>query len=235
MALRKQLIQTTIITLGIIALATATFAGYTYYQYRDAVKSITSDDMHAWYTRALEVQAKIKAGEVTSDNVASAAFNWKSLGDATGKLYFYQKALNDYALVTKHEELKSGLFFLNAGNIYRSLKQYQKADDQYAQAVQLDTGNNVNTLARIALWQVWPEKSSDDVLDLFDSSLKSVLDTANIMLAKAEYLEKIGRYEEAIRIYQALKVTITSRVETTEALTRKVLDLQKKIEAARTH
>lgn len=225
---KKIWMQGMFVATGVVVIAAGGWGIYQYRTYQKAMAQLTTDELKGIYADALDREAKLKK-EVTFDAVIGAGFKWKSLGDATQNPYFYKKAIIAYEKGTKSESARSSLFFLNAGNIYRAMGKYKEADDQYKQAINLDTGNEANHIARIEMYMYWKEKTQDDVLYVIDEAAKTVLANGNISLLKADYLTMVGRYEEALRTYEALMV-VYNKTGNGAIIKTKIDELQRKIQ-----
>lgn len=213
---------------AVVLVSAIAFAGYQYGVYKKALAQLTTDELRTIYTDALDRQGKLDK-ELTFDSVIGAAFKWKSLGDATQNNYFYQKALAAYERGVTNDDARSSLFFLNSGNILKSMGKFEEADDQYIQAIDLDPGNEANHIARIEMYMYWEGKTQDDVLYVIDEASKIVLANGNINLLKGDYLSMVGRYEEALRTYEALLV-VYGNTASGPAIKEKVETLRQKIQ-----
>lgn len=225
---KKMWVNGVIVASSVVVVCAVAFAGYQYYDYKKALGLLKTDELKTIYTDALDRQAKLDK-ELTFDTVISAAFKWKSLGDATQHHYFYRKALAAYEEGVTSDDARSSLFFLNAGNILKSMGKYDDADDQYLQAIELDPGNEANHIARIEMYMYWEGKTQDDVLYVIDEASKIVLANGNINLLKGDYLSMVGRYEEALRTYEALLV-VYGNTSSGPAIKIKVEELRRKIQ-----
>jgi len=225
---KKNVIRGVLATGGALIIIAGSYSWYQYRIYKNAMDQLTTDELKGIYADALDREAKLKK-EITFDAIIGAGFKWKSLGDATQNDYFYKKAIVAYEKGVKNENARSSLFFLNAGNIYKAMGKFQEADDQYKQAINLDTGNEANHIARIEMYMYWKDKTQDDVLYVIDEAAKVVLANGNINLLKAEYLSNVGRYEEALRTYEALLV-VYSKTGNSAIIKSKIEELQRKIQ-----
>lgn len=221
-------LQGAIVATVVVVVCVGAYTGYRYVDYKKALALLTTDELQTIYSEALDRQEKLDKG-LTFDSVIGAAFKWKILGDTTQHHYFYKKALAAYEVGVTNDDARSSIFFLNAGNILKSMERYEEADDQYIQAIQLDTGNETNHIARIELYMYWEGKTQDDVLYVIDEASKTVLANGYINLLKGDYLSMVGRYEEALRVYEALLV-VYGNTPSGPAIKIKVEDLRRKIQ-----
>ncbi len=175
-------------------------------QTREALRALNTPERQQMYEKAINYEKKIKENPENFEYYNAAGFNWKSLGDDTRKEYFYRRALAVDAQAFKYEKAKSALFYLNSGNIYRTLGEFENADRQYLQAIALNTGDDVMHRARIDLYVAWGKKTPEEVLAVFDNATQQLLFAVNVNLEKAAYLTKLGRYSDALRIYEGVKV-----------------------------
>lgn len=225
---KKNWVRGVMLATGVVVIAAGGLGWYQYRTYQKAMDQLTTDELKGIYADALDREAKLKK-EVTFDAVIGAGFKWKSLGDATQNPYFYKKAITAYGKGVKNDNARSSLFFLNAGNIYKAMGKFEDADDQYKQAINIDTGNEANHIARIEMYMYWKGKTQDDVLYVIDEAAKVVLANGNINLLKAEYLSNVGRYEEALRTYEALLV-VYNKTGNSAIIKSKIEELQRKIQ-----
>lgn len=191
--------------LVLIALYFGYFGITNWNEKRSALAILTTDELKNIYSRALEYENKIKQSPKDFELYNAAGFNWKSLGDATGKSYFYKKAIKIYQKALNDEKSTSALFYLNSGNIYRYLGEFEKADKQFMKAIEMNPGDDVMHRAKIDLYLAWDKKTPGEILEVFDAAIRMLLFSVNVNLEKAAYLTKLGRYEEAIRIYEGVK------------------------------
>lgn len=172
----------------------------------EAVAALNTSVLQEIYQKGLKYEEGISKEPNNFEYYNAAGFQWKSLGDATGKKYFYKRALRIYEKGLRNKNAKSALFYLNSGNIYRALQDFENADMQYKLAIDLNPGDDVMHRARIELFMAWKAKTPTDVLEVFDIALKTLLFTVNVSLEKAGYLASLGRFGEALKIYEAVKV-----------------------------
>ncbi len=215
------------IGLFVLALIVAgSFAFTPFMEWRNAMSAIKGDEtLQTGYNKVLADSKKLS--EQTPELYVSVGFQWKTLGDKTAQPYFYKKALSVYRTANANEKTRSALLHLNAGNMYRTLKDYPKAEMEYGEAMKMAPGDDTMYRPQIEMYRYdWKEKKSEDILRLFDHALGLLLFTSNIQLEKASYLEEIGRLDESLRIYQSLRVTYPDQT----GLIDKIQTLKYKIE-----
>lgn len=177
------------------------------------------------YARAQERTDQIKDEPKNYEIYNAAMFNWKSLGDATHEPYFYRKALVIGNKAQKVSEVKSALFYLNAGNILKLLGEYDEADEQYDQAVTMNPGDANMWLPYIDLYVNWADKKPEEVIALFDRALSTLLDKTNVTVEKASYLRSIGEWKQSLALYKSLSIVYPDNM----ALIQKITELELQI------
>ncbi len=176
---------------------------------KKALDSIAGQtDLVEWYERALTREQQILQEPSNFEFYNGAFFNWKTLGDATGEKYFYEKALKVVNKAQKQEESRSALFYVNAANIHITLGEFKKADELYAEAVALNPGDERMWIPYLNLWQQWEEKTPQEVIELYDKALGVLVAKVNVTIAKAAYLREIGDYQQSLAIYEAIAVAV---------------------------
>lgn len=210
----------------LVLIVAGSFAYTPFMEWRNAMSALKGDEsLQTQYNKVLSDAKKLSVE--TPELYISVGFQWKSLGDKTAQPYFYKKALSVYTTANANEKTSSALLHLNAGNVYRALKDYQNADREYTDGMHMAPGDDTMYRPRIEMYRYeWKEKKSEDVLRLFDEALGQLLFTSNIQLEKASYLEEIGRLDESLRIYQSLRVTYPDQT----GLIDKIQTLKYKIE-----
>ncbi|MAG11622.1 MAG: hypothetical protein CMI52_02330 [Parcubacteria group bacterium] len=194
---------------------------------KQALSLLEGDDkLVEIYQKALtrEQQAKQESDNFSFHN--AAFFHWKSLGDSTNEEYFYRRALKISNEALKNEKARSALFYLNAGNVHKILGEFDQADKNYHEAVELNEGDELMWLARIELWQYWDKKDPADVLELYDRGLNVLLSAPNLAISRGSYLASIGDYQQALSVYEAARVAFPDQ----KGIAEKIQELKYKIE-----
>lgn len=99
---------------------------------------------------------------------------------------------------------KSYLPYLNAGNVYRAMGEYGKAEARYRIAITLSPGEPANYIALVELYRYYEKKSEEEVIKVFDEALSRLVESDPILVAYAGYLRDTGRTDAAISLYERL-------------------------------
>ncbi len=216
-----------LIFLAAVAISVVVFFIQSYQTKQTALASIVSvKDGAQWYSRALEHEQSIKQNPDNFDGYNGAFFNWKSLGDATQNEYFYRRGLRILKKADKYEKARSALFYVNAGNVFKILKEYENAEVEYKKATVLNAGDESMWLAYLDLYEHWSTKSPSDVIALYDKALSILVTKANVVVGKASYLASIGEYKDALALYQALYTAFPDQ----SALATKIQEIKYRME-----
>lgn len=143
----------------------------------------------------------------------AAAFRWKSLADLTGEKIFYLKARHIYDLAIARKDLKTAyLSILNAGNISRTLKEFETADEYYLKAISMNPGEAGTYITRAELLRYDLKRDPQIIKEFYTKSLSILIGQEYVRLASdyAFYLKSSGNFGEALKQYKLLLLVMPS-------------------------
>lgn len=129
------------------------------------------------------------------------ALKYKSEGDA-GDQNGYKKAIREYKKAARYSN--SWLPYLNAGNVYRLMKEYTDAENSYKQGLSRQPGEISLYLAFVELYRYDLNKNEAEVIKLYEQGLTQIPRNPNLRSNFASYLRDIGRKGDAIKEFQIL-------------------------------
>lgn len=157
------------------------------------------------YKRVQAVEEKIK--NKPEDEIAllvNVAFEWKTLGDLTKDVYFYQKALDVYKQGIEKSAGKNIAFYWNAGKVAENMNDFVTAEALYQEAIRVSPGYNESYRYLAELYILKMKKSDQEVLQVYADGLKGTDGDANIFLDQCSYLRRVKRNKEALECYELL-------------------------------
>jgi O-antigen ligase/Tfp pilus assembly protein PilF len=116
----------------------------------------------------------------------------------------YYKAIEIFKKATALSDSKTWIPFLNIGNLYKILGDYEQADVNYNQALQISGGDVIPYLAKIELYQLYIKKPPAEIMDLYQKALKTVTDNGNLMIGYANFCRDNGYLEDALKAFKSL-------------------------------
>lgn len=143
----------------------------------------------------------------------AAAFRWKSLADLTGEKIFYLKARYIYDLAIQRKDLKTAyLSSLNAGNISRTLKEFETADEYYLKAISMNPGEAGIYIIRAEFLRYDLKLEPKAIKEFYTKGLNTLIGQEYVRLASdyAFYLKSSGDLNEALKQYKLLLLVMPS-------------------------
>jgi len=193
-----------IAALGIGTLAVGVYYARAALIERSLVRLLTTPELQAQYVKARAFERSPGDAMKRFDEYTGAGFNWKSLGDATGEVEFYRRALRVYERQVKGTQGRFSLPYINIATITRDIGQPELAEQMYRKALEVDPGDSTIYLALIDLMRVDLRKSPDEVLRQYDKSIDRLVFSKPLVASKAAYLKALGRWQEAFDLYALL-------------------------------
>ena len=190
--------------------------------------ALTNPVVKELYLKARDKEAAYKKdGKLTVEEYLSIGFGWKSVADQTKDLAFYNKALAAYEGGIKTYKKTNSLFYMNAANLYRELKNFEMAEKRYLQALELTPGDHALHLTLIDMYRHEMNKSVVEVKARYELASKQVLNQFPIANSFAGYLRSIGEYARALEFYKVLYES-APRPEFKQAIIELEAELKKK-------
>ncbi len=95
--------------------------------------------------------------------------------------------------------------FLNIGNVYKKMGEYDKAEEAYNKALEISKyGSETVYLQKIDLYQYYLKKSNEDVIKIYEEALSTLVENGNIVVRYSGFLRDIGENEKALEYYKIL-------------------------------
>jgi tetratricopeptide (TPR) repeat protein len=129
-----------------------------------------------------------------------AGQKYKSEGDAGNKDSYY-KAIEEYKKASDVAEQKVWIPFLNLGNVYRFVGDYDNAEKSYNKAIEIAPDNSIFS-AKIDMYRYELKKPVDEVNSLYEEALSKTGDNFDIMTGYAAYLRDNGNNEESLKYWK---------------------------------
>ena len=177
------------IIITIIVLALLAGGGYAAWQNPSVRSFIESRLPKAPDTNALYEQSLVDA------------LKYKSEGDS-GDPQGYKKAIREYKKAARYSN--SWFPYLNAGNVYRLMKEYADAENSYKQGLARQPGEVSLYLAFVELYRYDLEKDESVVIEVYERGLTQIPRNPNLRSSYGAYLRDIGRKADAIKQYGIL-------------------------------
>jgi O-antigen ligase len=155
---------------------------------------------------ALQAEAEAKSANAKGDQYVALlkeGLRLKGEGDM-GNRDSYYKSIEVFKQATALTDNKVWIPFLNLGNLYRIIGDYEQADVNYNKALEISGGDVMVYLAKIELYQLYVKKPPAEVMDLYQQALKTVTDNGNLMIGYAAFCRDNGYLKEALRAYESL-------------------------------
>jgi tetratricopeptide (TPR) repeat protein len=130
--------------------------------------------------------------------------NWVLIADLLQNQVARDQAIAEYERGIAAVGTKNTILLINAGNAYRTSGRFAEAEAKYRMAMVADPGYAAGFERLIDLYRFGMQKTSAEIIPLYQQALESVFDNAIIVQSLAEYLSAIGRYRDAIPYYQLL-------------------------------
>ncbi len=131
------------------------------------------------------------------------AMKYRTEGFA-GDVDAFYKAIDSYKKALEVSKEKS-LVYLNLGNTYRLVKDYNSAEKAYNKALEILPSEDSAYLAKIEMYRYELKKSNSEIEEIYNKALKEVTDNANVMVSYAAFLRDIGNGQEALKYYKILE------------------------------
>jgi tetratricopeptide (TPR) repeat protein len=153
------------------------------------------------------IQETEKTKEKDSKNPApyiTIGNNWVLIADLLQNQAARDQAIAEYERGIAAVGTKNTILLINAGNVYRTSGRFAEAEAKYRMAIVADPGYAAGYERLIDLYRFGMQKTSADIIPIYQQALESVFDNAITVQSLAEYLSAIGRYRDAIPYYQLL-------------------------------
>jgi|GEM_PF-4971676 tetratricopeptide (TPR) repeat protein len=129
---------------------------------------------------------------------------YKSIADVTKDKRLYERALKIADLATARFGTKSYLPALNASTIYMSLGDYEHAEKNIKQAIEMAPGDAQLYLRLIELYKDFMKKDETTIIATYETGIQRLVNVLPLYNSYAAYLREINRLDEALDKYQIL-------------------------------
>ncbi len=172
---------------------------------QDAERLLADPKTKETYER---LQSRLRALADAPDRVGpryDVALEWKTLGSLTNEKKYYARAVRMYEEIIEILGHKSYLPYVNAGNVYRVLGEFDQAEKRYTEAKVISPGEPTIYLAIAEMYRFDLHKPSEEVLAVYREALGRLTEVEQVLIAYGSYLQELGRIEEAIEAYEKLE------------------------------
>lgn len=156
------------------------------------------------WNKAKNMEAKIKQKPEEAGYYMELGLNWKSLGETSNIKEFLYRSLAVYEVGTKKFGQKNILFYLNAGNLAEQLGNYAKAESYFKKAIEISSADETGYIELADLYSYKMKKSEIEVVKVYESGMKVLMNPASLIYARGSYLRRIGDYKNALEDYKVL-------------------------------
>ena len=118
---------------------------------------------------------QLKKDSKNYDAFMSLAFAWKGIGDATKDEKYLRRSAKTYDKVIARWGNKAYLPFVNRANVYISLKEYSRAEDDLKIALEIDPGEQNLYIDLAELYSGYMNKDSQVVKAVYEKGLKTLV------------------------------------------------------------
>ena len=127
---------------------------------------------------------------------------YKSEGDAGNKDSYY-KSIEAYQKASDVAEGKVWIPYLNLGNVYRLVSDYENAEKSYDKALDIVSEGTVYK-AKIDMYRYELKKSEDEMIIIYEEAIEQVVDNIDLVKNYAAYLRDIGKYSESLEYWKII-------------------------------
>ncbi len=130
--------------------------------------------------------------------------NWVLIADLLQSQDARDEAIAEYERGIAAIGIENTILIINAGNAYRTSGRLAEAEAKFRMAIEADPGYAMGYDRLVDLYRFGMQKTSADIIPVYQQALEKVFDNAIIIQSLAEYLSAIGRLRDAIPYYQIL-------------------------------
>ena len=133
------------------------------------------------------------------ENYLTLGLQWKGIADRVDEIEknkYYQQALDVYLDGINITQRKNSISLYNAGKMNEFLKQYAEAEDYYKEAISIDPGNGLWYITLADLYQYKMQKTSEEIIEIYDWGIERVIGSEVIKKEKQDYLNSIKKGSE---------------------------------------
>ena len=163
-------------------------------EYKNAEETIKNE------TEAKKFSEKSQAYE----NLLKEFLRYKGEGDM-GNRDSYYKAIDILNQAISLSEGKVWIPYLNLGNLYKILGDYEQADANYNKALEISNGDSIVYAQKIELYELYAKKSPTEIREVYKKALTTLNGgNSNIMISYANWARDNGYLEDAYNAFTNL-------------------------------
>jgi tetratricopeptide (TPR) repeat protein len=156
------------------------------------------------WNKAKNTEEKIKQKPEEAGYYMESGLDWKSLGEISEIKEFLSRSLSAYEEGIKKFGQKNILFYLNAGNLAEQMGDYTKAESYFKKAIEISSADESGYIELADLYSYKMKKSEAEVVKVYESGMKILMNPAPLIYARGSYLRRIGDYKNALEDYKVL-------------------------------
>lgn len=164
----------------------------------------TNPDLSKIYDDALASEEIIKKDPKDYEAYLDGGLAWKSLGDLTNDLKYYDLSAEVYRKGTEGYGQSFYVLWLNLGNVKTLSKKYEEAEKAYQDGLKIFPEEPSLYLALIEMYRYGMKKSPEVIIDIYEEALEKVKAKEKILNSYAPYLKEIGNYKLALFYFEQL-------------------------------
>lgn len=155
-------------------------------------------DLVTHYDAALDDEKKIAGDAQNPQWYLAEALEWKTIGDQTNDDQWYKAAAATYERGIVATGRHNTLLMANVATIYEKIQAYDQARAALEEAIQVAPGESTYYVSLVTLLRQHYEATPQTILPIFNDAITHGVSSANLFMARMEYLTTIGRYDDAI-------------------------------------
>jgi len=127
---------------------------------------------------------------------------FKSEGDAGNKDSYY-KSIEAYQKASDVAEGKVWIPYLNLGNVYRLVSDFENAEKSYDKGIEIAPEGTIYK-AKINMYRYELKKSEEEMIVVYEDAIENIVDNVDLMKNYAAYLRDIERYADSLKYWKII-------------------------------
>lgn len=135
---------------------------------------------------------------------ATLGLAWKSLGEQLKDRIYFAKARDVYKRGVELTNWTNSVFTINVGVVSEIMDDFETAEKYYNETIAKMPAeiNGYRSLADLYKFKL--NKKPEEILAVYDKGINTLVYSGQLAYDKGAYLESIGRYNEALDVYNAV-------------------------------
>jgi tetratricopeptide (TPR) repeat protein len=154
------------------------------------------------YLKETKTQKTGSNQNLSYDGYISEGLKYKSEGDAGNKNSYY-KAIENFKKAAEVSQGKVWVPYLNLGNTYRLVGNYDEADNAYFKALKIAPDSTIY-LAELQMYQSDLKRSEPEMKAAYEEALSRTGDNIDIMTHYASYLSDNADYADSLKYWKKI-------------------------------